>query len=325
MLKSVIIIFCLIMHAPGFVSYGEGTTSFSFLETGFGAKPRSMGSAYTAVSGDIYSLYWNPAGISDLKRPVFHLGYFNYLLDIQFGFAAAVFNLEKIGSFGLSINYLDGGEFTEINAEQEKISNFSFNTTAICLSSARQITPQLSAGLTIKGVGSYCLGLSMFGIGMDLGFNYKPRIKGLSTALVVKDIGYVFNGFAGQPVNSDFPFPLTCKFGVAYYFRNLPNLLAAADFILPQRGNWDCRIGLDYKFDNMISVRGGYRLNQNRLKYIKENFSSNKTDFIYNDINSWSAGFGLKFLRNVFDFSVIRTVFGPPNSLLFEASFILKI
>ena len=40
---------------------------------GRGARPIALGSAYTAVSGDAYSLFYNPAGLFDLKQSEFAL------------------------------------------------------------------------------------------------------------------------------------------------------------------------------------------------------------------------------------------------------------
>ncbi|MBN1638193.1 MAG: UPF0164 family protein, partial [Ignavibacteriales bacterium] len=41
-----------------------GTTAANFLKIGAGARAIGMGGAYTALSDDIYSVYYNPAGIA---------------------------------------------------------------------------------------------------------------------------------------------------------------------------------------------------------------------------------------------------------------------
>jgi len=45
-----------------------GTTAGQFLKIGVGARALGMGSAFSSVAGDGSSLYWNPAGISRLKK-----------------------------------------------------------------------------------------------------------------------------------------------------------------------------------------------------------------------------------------------------------------
>ncbi len=44
-----------------------GTTGFSFLKLGVGAKAIAMGGAYSAVADDPSIIYYNPAGTINLK------------------------------------------------------------------------------------------------------------------------------------------------------------------------------------------------------------------------------------------------------------------
>ena len=43
-----------------------GTTTANFLEIGVGSRATSMGDAYVAVANDVSSIYWNPAGLSNV-------------------------------------------------------------------------------------------------------------------------------------------------------------------------------------------------------------------------------------------------------------------
>ena len=42
------------------------TAGASFLKFGMGARAVGMGEAFTSISGDISSVYWNPAGLAEL-------------------------------------------------------------------------------------------------------------------------------------------------------------------------------------------------------------------------------------------------------------------
>jgi long-subunit fatty acid transport protein len=46
-------------------------------QTGFGARPLGMGGAYLAVAEDYSAVYWNPAGLAQIKNPEFWLGISN--------------------------------------------------------------------------------------------------------------------------------------------------------------------------------------------------------------------------------------------------------
>ena len=45
-----------------------GTTSAQFLKIGADARGASMGNAFTAMSGGISSMYWNPAGMTSIRK-----------------------------------------------------------------------------------------------------------------------------------------------------------------------------------------------------------------------------------------------------------------
>lgn len=46
-----------------------GTTTGNFLEIGVDSEGSAMGDAFVAVSDDISSIYWNPAGLASLNMP----------------------------------------------------------------------------------------------------------------------------------------------------------------------------------------------------------------------------------------------------------------
>src|SRR3989339_1181283 len=65
MLKKII----LSVFAMGYFSFAEASDSFSFLSAGAGARATAMGGAFTALSDDASALYWNPAGLAQLREP----------------------------------------------------------------------------------------------------------------------------------------------------------------------------------------------------------------------------------------------------------------
>ena len=72
------------------INSNAGTTGFSFLKLGVGAKAVAMGGAYTGFADDPSTMYYNPSGTMRIREKMFLAGYHNYVLDIQSGFVAAV-------------------------------------------------------------------------------------------------------------------------------------------------------------------------------------------------------------------------------------------
>ena len=65
-LFSLLLLILLAAPSPG-QSFEEGKYGGDFLSVGGGARPLGMGSAFTSVTGDVLSGYWNPAGLSQVR------------------------------------------------------------------------------------------------------------------------------------------------------------------------------------------------------------------------------------------------------------------
>ena len=66
-----------------------GTTTANFLEIGVGSRATSMGDAYVAVANDVSSIYWNPAGLSNVSQSSGLFSIQPWLVDIDMMFAAS--------------------------------------------------------------------------------------------------------------------------------------------------------------------------------------------------------------------------------------------
>ncbi|MCP4634368.1 MAG: hypothetical protein GY855_15685, partial [candidate division Zixibacteria bacterium] len=60
-----------------------GSVGAQFLKIGVGARYHGMGEASVASVDDIYSLYWNPAGMTNINSSQLAITHINYLLDIN--------------------------------------------------------------------------------------------------------------------------------------------------------------------------------------------------------------------------------------------------
>ena len=103
--KTLIIAFCstcLYGQITGSVS-NVATTAASFLDIGIGARSLSMGGAFVSIADDPTALYWNPAGIVKIERPMAHFYHSPWIADVQFNHSAVVVPLDRSSSFGFFI------------------------------------------------------------------------------------------------------------------------------------------------------------------------------------------------------------------------------
>ena len=86
-----------------------GTTAGQFLKIGIGARALAMGSAFSSVSNDATSLYWNPAGLSRLKKNEIILDHQDWVLDVDLDFVGASFQT-PFGTIGAAVSAMHMGE-----------------------------------------------------------------------------------------------------------------------------------------------------------------------------------------------------------------------
>ena len=104
LLKSILIIISLICsNVFGQTINRYGTTAANFLEIGVGSRATSMGDAYVAVANDVSSIYWNPAGLSNVSNSSALFMVQPWLVDIDMLFAGGAVVVPNVGVLGLGI------------------------------------------------------------------------------------------------------------------------------------------------------------------------------------------------------------------------------
>ena len=95
-----------------------GVRAAEFLEIPVGARGIGMGSAYSAVTDGISSIWWNPAGLGFLQQKEVMLTVVDYTLDLTYSYAAVA---APIGDGNLVI----GGFFGYLDVPEMEITTFS--------------------------------------------------------------------------------------------------------------------------------------------------------------------------------------------------------
>jgi hypothetical protein len=113
------------------------------------------------------------------------------------------------------------------------------------------------------------------GVAFDVGFIYDPRWNGVSMGLAIKNYGpemeFSGSGFErsldgrpAQPLSAPFDLPSSISMGVAYEFLNSGSNLAsvAANFRSNNYQDDFFQGGLEYSYDDLLFVRGGYNFSE---------------------------------------------------------------
>lgn len=289
------IIFCLLLSVS-LVSAGNdntGTSAANFLKIGVGPRGTGMGGAFVAHVNDVTSLYWNPAGITQINSLEVGVSYSDWILDIQHNFLGVVYPLGKLGTIGVSFVSLSMGDMektTPLNPEGTG-AYFSASDLALGISYARQLTDRFSVGLTAKFINETISFSSANTFAIDAGTQFDTGYKGLKVGMsfcnfggkmtlkgtdqmTKADIDQVIEGNPEKDARLEtegWPIPLIFRFGLSMDAYNSGNnrLTCNLDFNDPRDVNPYGTFGAEYAWANMVFLRGG-------LIYRSEDFDEEK-------------------------------------------------
>jgi len=104
-----IILFVSPLKAGNFDKSSAGTAAGQFLKMVVGARGAAMGEAYSALSNDAYSIYWNPATLIRIKKESYAFMHSPYLASSSYEYLAYAKSAGQVGNWGFSLQYLDYG------------------------------------------------------------------------------------------------------------------------------------------------------------------------------------------------------------------------
>lgn len=174
------------------IIYGQlgGEYVYDFLT--IPSSPRSAalgGSAIGINDGDINLAFENPALYSKYTDGKLGLNYINYISDINIATTSYAKHIANLGTFGVGIQYLDGGEFIAADENGIKTGTFNAKEMAFNLSYTKSFDSTFSIGATLKPIYSKLEAVNSFGLAMDVGIIYNSRKKPVTAAFVMKNMG----------------------------------------------------------------------------------------------------------------------------------------
>jgi long-subunit fatty acid transport protein len=270
-----------------------GTVGLKFLDIGVGGRALAMGEAYTAVANDASAIFWNPAGIANIKNGDFFAGYTNWPADINL-YSAAFAKKTNYGHIGASFTTLNTGLMNRTTARDpdgNTSGTFAFEDWAAGVTYARYLTDQFAFGTNFKVLREKLADWDKTGWAVDIGTYYDTGFKSLRIGLAILNFGpdmhYNIDNVDGVPIappynghadgldnNGDglvdnsveskaVPLPLTFRAGVAFEVYQTENSKAtiAAELTHPSDNEERYNFGGEYWFQDLLAIRAGYKIN----------------------------------------------------------------
>lgn len=294
-----VLLFVTCLHAKPFGK--TGTAAMQFLKLGVDARAVGMGEAFTAVSDDISSVWWNPAGLAPALQQQAFFSHTNWPADIMHEFAAATYtNGVSTWAVSASVLHMDQMDITTEDEFGPTGETFTNSDMAFGLTYASTFTDKFSFGITGKYLRENLYIYDVNSYSVDLGSMYNTGWNNVKIGMALRNFGpdvrYKVDDDEDGSYNED-PFDLLDNDGDGVADEDgeelenkIPmnfSLGISCDLMRKEDSYWiasgqldNCidrletwNLGTEYKLGNLF-LRGGYQINY--------------------DTNGLSAGFGVQ-------------------------------
>jgi len=256
-----------------------GISTAQFLKIGVGGRATAMGGSFVAISDDASGLYWNPAGIVKSQRNEILFSHNEWVVDIKHEFAGGVYHLTPTDAIGISFTalHMDDMPVTTEFMPAGTGEYFTVGSMAFALTYSRQMTEQFSFGGTIRYIEETLDKLKMRGFMIDLGTLYYTGLGTSRFAVAITNFGnelapdgeVVLWGERKKEGWQSFSPPTMFRIGFAIepYYTEMHRLTTTIQLNHPNDNSENVSTGVEYAYQEMFFVRGGYKFNADEQNY----------------------------------------------------------
>lgn len=252
-----------------------GSSAASFLK--FSPSPRAtgMGEAYTSITEDAYSAWWNPAGLASVESPELAATYNDSMEDVTNQYLSLAYPMRYGSTLGLNITRLSVAPFQGYDAQGTKSGRVESADIAAGAAYGRVLLkdeierPVLNVGAGLKFISEKLDSASANTAALDLGAIYyirpdnywmnKAPAQEFRVGLAVKNIG---PGLKFDRRTS--PLPRSATLGGSWLSHpgGSASLILSLDQTYANDEKYYTACGAEYVAFQLLSLRAGYRTGQ---------------------------------------------------------------
>ena len=281
-----------------------GTSAAQFLKIGVGARAMGMGGATVGIVDDASAAYWNPAGLAGVQSFTLIGTHTRWFADITHQYFGVVLPVGDDHRIGASATVLSMGDI-EITTEDEPrgTGNFySATDVAVGISYSGRLVEFFSFGATFKFINQSIYNESASAVAVDLGTVLHTGFNGITIGMAFtnfgtslklegRDLHRTYDPNPGSAANTgvssylgtqSWELPVNFRVGIGWTMVGPADAMVrdethqvrlAADANHANDAPESAVLGLEYSWQEILALRGGYTLND--------------------DVRTWSAGVGL--------------------------------
>lgn len=229
-----------------------GTTAGNFLSVGSGASILSMGGATLGSGADLHAAAWNPAALGRLTETQFAVGHSSLAMGSAQEWLSAGGRLANDATrWSVDALYQSEGGFEGRDALNNSTGAFSVSNMALGVRVARPFGNALHAGFGVRWVNENLGEAKGSGLGFDAGLQAHSGPFGFG--LAARNVG-------GQMKYAEGSYDLPGVFGAGVSWSHpTAGVRINLDANFPNAYYNDVRLGAEWRWQDRLALRGGYR------------------------------------------------------------------
>jgi len=255
-----------------------GRTAFQFVKIGVGARQVAMGEACISFVRDINGVFWNPAALTGVATAEASFSYSSWFADLNYMAGAAGYRVGDYGVVAVHYASLNFGSIPEAlvtapsgSADTRTGKEFGGGDLMLGVSFSREFTDQLSIGFTVKWLEEELFTYDADLFAFDVGTLYDLRFKGIRLGMSAQNLAGSVKFMRRTDREEGYDIPLIFRIGTSIdlvspgdsFFSGGEDhgLTLSIDALHTNDYGERMHLGAEYRFSDLLSVRGGYRIN----------------------------------------------------------------
>lgn len=285
--ELILLVMIFLMIVPLMAITDEaGTSGFAFLKMKYSARAAALANAYTGMTNEVDGVFYNPAGLAEIKSPRASVTYMSYIMDVHCGAAVYSF-LRNNAVLSVFTKGLSASEERTLEGEYGNYAGtdgtFGVNSFIGGLSIARKVLDNLDVAINAKYLHETLDKQSASAIAFDLGILHQTTHENVKVGIVLKNFGKQLSYYTEEEYEEKLPRTVN----VGFNYHPDEKLYVLVDAYKPLDNEFSARIGVEYQVHPIFSLRTGYK--------------SNASDWKARGDNEWLSGFsfglGLELTR----------------------------
>lgn len=258
----IILIIFITVHSGLLFAYNRpGSTAAQFLLIGVSPRAMAMSNAFISTTDGAEATYYNPAATANFNKTEFVITHTQWFANINNDFVAVSHNFGRIGALGLLFTSFITDEMKVRTPLQPEGTGETFYSGSYRIGTtyALRMTNHVSFGTSLNYIySSLYKDFNENAYSVDIAVLYKTNFKNFNFGMKIEHFGSEV-----KFINEAYPLPTNFQFGMSVDAINTDNykLLLTSVAMKPNDGDPVGGLGTELAWNDVIFLRGGYRIN----------------------------------------------------------------